>query len=129
MFGRLPTRGWAPAYGLLLDRSKLIDLPIPEVYDLSRDHAESANLAAREPLLFDDLRGRLRRQRSADPGVARESESAEVRERLASLGYVVTSAGMKERPGLKIRIVRARCVRRGCGRDRTACACRCSDPS
>jgi tetratricopeptide (TPR) repeat protein len=89
------TRGWAPAYGLLVDRRKYIDLPVPELYDLAQDPAESANLVPREPLLLEDLRARLGRQRSADTGVARASETADVRERLASLGYVVTSGGLK----------------------------------
>ena len=30
-------RGWAPLYGVLRGRDKLIDLPVPEMYDLAQD--------------------------------------------------------------------------------------------
>jgi arylsulfatase A-like enzyme/Tfp pilus assembly protein PilF len=89
------TRGWAPIYGVLRDRYKYVELPIPELYDLAADAAEQGNLAARQPVLLEDLRTLLARERSADPGVTRVSEGSEVRERLASLGYVTAGSGIK----------------------------------
>jgi Flp pilus assembly protein TadD len=66
---------------------KLIDLPLPELYDLDADPNETRNLAAREPQLFESLRGPLAELRARDRGGARQEESAEARERLRSLGY------------------------------------------
>ncbi|HVT57730.1 MAG TPA: sulfatase-like hydrolase/transferase [Thermoanaerobaculia bacterium] len=39
-------RGWAPLRGMLRERQKLIDLPLPELYDLADDPGESRNLFA-----------------------------------------------------------------------------------
>jgi hypothetical protein len=38
-------RGWAPLRGVMVAKSKYIDLPIPELYDLVADPKEAANLA------------------------------------------------------------------------------------
>jgi choline-sulfatase len=84
-------RGWAPLYGVLHDRTKYVDLPIPELYDLASDPAESKNLAASQPGELGTMRTRLTPLRAADRGMAPERESAEVLERLRSLGYL--SAG------------------------------------
>ncbi len=84
-------RGWAPLYGVLHDRTKYVDLPIPELYDLGSDPAESRNLAASQPGELETMRSRLAPLREADRGMAPERESAEVLERLRSLGYL--SAG------------------------------------
>ena len=90
-------RGWAPLFGLVQDRYKLIELPLLELYDLDQDPNETRNLAASEPQRLDDVRGALARLRAADHGVARGSESAETRERLRSLGYASASAAPKTR--------------------------------
>jgi choline-sulfatase len=93
-------RGWAPLYGVLHGRTKYVDLPIPELYELDRDPAESENLAARRPEELEAMRARLAPLRAADRGVAPQRESADVLERLRSLGYL--SAGprpAKERYG------------------------------
>ena len=45
----LLNRGWAPLRGVAARRFKFIDLPVPELYDLSRDPAEARNLAASNP--------------------------------------------------------------------------------
>jgi arylsulfatase A-like enzyme len=84
-------RGWAPLYGVVRDRTKYVDLPIPELYDLASDPAEARNLATRQPGELAAMRTRLAPLRAADRGTAPERESAEVLERLRNLGYV--SAG------------------------------------
>jgi len=86
-------RGWAPLYGVIRDGRKYIDLPIAELYDLRRDPAETANLAASPFAVGDDLRGALAAFRAKDRDVHRSAESAETREKLASLGYVAGGAG------------------------------------
>jgi arylsulfatase A-like enzyme/Tfp pilus assembly protein PilF len=90
-------RGWAPLTGIIRNRVKLIDLPIPELYDLAADPHETQNLAATKPQLLEEVRGALAQARAADPGISRAEESAEARERLRSLGYVSGSAPPKTR--------------------------------
>ena len=89
--GRL-NRGWAPLTGVIRDRAKYIDLPIPELYDLQGDPQESRNLAEKSPQRLDEMRGLLAPLRSADRGIDRRPESAETQERLRSLGYVAGGA-------------------------------------
>jgi choline-sulfatase len=90
-------RGWAPLTGLARGRFKLIDLPLPELYDLDADPHETRNLVAGEPQLLEDLRSQLARLRAADSGAGRSEESAETRARLKSLGYTSASAPRKTR--------------------------------
>ena len=88
-------RGWAPLSGVASGRYKLIDLPIPELYDLEADPREEKNLVATEPHRLLELRAQLDRLRQADRGLGRQAESAETRERLRALGYVSGSVGLK----------------------------------
>ena len=90
------TRGWAPVHGVVRDRLKHVDLPLPELYDLDADPGEETNLAARRPESIDSLRALVRGLRAADPGLARVAERPEVRERLASLGYVSATRAVEE---------------------------------
>jgi tetratricopeptide (TPR) repeat protein len=84
-------RGWAPLYGVLQDRTKYVELPIPELYELDRDPKETRNLTAKQPRQLEAMRARLVPLRAADRGIAPQRESADVLDRLRSLGYV--SAG------------------------------------
>jgi Tfp pilus assembly protein PilF len=88
-------RGWAPLFGVLRGSLKYIDLPIPELYDLSADPAEAHNLAASRAADVRELQNLLAPYRAADRGPARTAESAETRERLRSLGYVTSTAAQK----------------------------------
>jgi arylsulfatase A-like enzyme/tetratricopeptide (TPR) repeat protein len=85
-------RGWAPLTGLAQGRWKLIDLPLPELYDLEADPHETRNIAATRTTEMETLRAQLARMRGADRGTARTEESAETRERLRSLGYASARA-------------------------------------
>lgn len=85
------TRGWAPLIGVITDGWKYIDLPIPELYDLAQDPAESHNLAASDPDRVRQLRSRLAaltNERRPTAGGAASEPDAETARRLASLGYV-----------------------------------------
>ncbi|MEW5982655.1 MAG: sulfatase-like hydrolase/transferase [Acidobacteriota bacterium] len=84
-------RGWAPLTGVLVDRDKYIELPLPELYDLSRDPAEADNLASRQSERTEVLRSRLKAFGPTAPG-ARMGENAETTERLRALGYTSGSA-------------------------------------
>jgi Tfp pilus assembly protein PilF len=72
--------------------AKLIDLPLAELYALDDDPGERRNLVAHRPDMREPLALLLARFTSADRGVRRAAETAETRERLASLGYLVSSA-------------------------------------
>ena len=61
-------RGWAPLHGVIENGRKLVELPIPELYDLASDPAEARNLAASSPEPLERLRARLRALRAADVG-------------------------------------------------------------
>ena len=66
-------RGWAPLRGVIAERSKYVDLPIPELYDLGRrsegDHQSRAGVA-RSPAGPDEPAADLQR-RSAEPAGTR----------------------------------------------------------
>jgi arylsulfatase A-like enzyme/Flp pilus assembly protein TadD len=86
-------RGWAPLYGVIHDSTKYVDLPIPELYDLDRDPAETRNLAQTRPDELEAMRARLAPLRAADRGIAPQRESAEVLDRLRALGYLSAGPG------------------------------------
>ena len=92
-------RGWAPLHGVIESRRKLVELPVPELYDLASDPTEAHNLAASSPEPLERLRARLRPLRSADVGAAPSREDEATLERLRSLGYVAAAAPRKERYG------------------------------
>ena len=79
-------RGWAPLRGVLVQREKFIDLPIPELYDLASDARELQNVAAlrtdRPPVLQRVLQGF-----DVSPPNRPAEETAGARERLRALGY------------------------------------------
>src|SRR5262249_5124554 len=81
------TRGWAPLRGVLVDREKYIDLPIPELYDLKADPKEATNIVNqrmdRARVLYETLK-----LFNVAPPAAAQQESADPLERLRSLGYI-----------------------------------------
>ena len=89
-------RGWAPLSGIVLDRDKFIDLPIPERYDLATDPAEATNLAGRTPAQDRTLAASLAAFKAPAPG-KRIAESPDAAARLRSLGYLSGSAPAKAR--------------------------------
>ncbi|HYK42082.1 MAG TPA: sulfatase-like hydrolase/transferase [Thermoanaerobaculia bacterium] len=90
------TRGWAPLRGIVWKGAKFIELPVPELYDLSADPAESRNLVGERLDLVRSLRPRLEGTRAV---AAASSESRETAARLRSLGYLSGSASPKARYG------------------------------
>ncbi len=89
-------RGWAPLTGVLVDRNKFIDLPLPELYDLAADSTEQHNLAGGNEQLARALQSRLRQfdSRSAE---TRQEEDPETLARLRSLGYVTGTVSTRHR--------------------------------
>ena len=84
-------RGWAPLRGVLQERTKYIDQPIPEVYDLAADPAEASNLATRQPDRLQMLTNLLGTFSTAAPDRPSQISAAE-REALRSLSYITGSA-------------------------------------
>jgi arylsulfatase A-like enzyme/Flp pilus assembly protein TadD len=91
-------RGWAPLHGVIEGRKKLVELPIPELYDLASDPAEARNLAASSPEPLERLRARLSglRAREAEAGAAPSREDEATLERLRSLGYLGAGASPRK---------------------------------
>jgi tetratricopeptide (TPR) repeat protein len=84
-------QGWAPLRGILHDGLKYVELPIPELYNLTRDAAESKNLAASRPAELESMRALLSGLRRDERPVTRGEEEASARERLRALGYLAAS--------------------------------------
>jgi len=88
------SRGWAPQRGVILDRMKYIESPIPEFYDLDKDFSELENLAGRAR--WDDHKASLQKWMKNAPAAAEEESraraNAETLRRLRSLGYISGAA-------------------------------------
>src|SRR5439155_9106454 len=95
------TRNWAPLDGIVSSRYKLIDLPVPELYDIRADPQEANNLFERERERARTLQSLLQAQRRAFEGRGAAAEkttlSADARQRLRALGYAASSAGAGSR--------------------------------
>jgi arylsulfatase A-like enzyme/Tfp pilus assembly protein PilF len=78
-------RGWAPLAGVIGDGFKYVDLPIPELYDLKKDPAESRNLASERRDVVRKLRSLMPAQTTA---LAPRSTGGEEARRLMALGYL-----------------------------------------
>lgn len=89
-------RGWAPLTGVLVGREKFIDLPIPELYDLATDPAETTNLVSTRPERQGVLAARLRAF-AGGPTDPRSPVDPDVAARLRALGYVASEAPRKTR--------------------------------
>ena len=86
------TRNWAPLTGLVRQQLKVIDLPIPELYDLSSDPREQHNLYASERDRARDLEARLDQVTRGAPSAAPSPIDPDADARLKALGYVVAPA-------------------------------------
>ena len=89
-------RGWAPLRGLIDGRGKYIELPVEEVYDLGADPREEKNIARTDSARARALVDRLAAFNAPLPGEGTK-ETAAVRARLQSLGYLSGSAPRKAR--------------------------------
>jgi choline-sulfatase len=98
--------GWSSLRSLRASRYKLIEAPHPELYDLERDPFEQHNIYEKRRGLAEVMERRLaalgRGASAQDPA----APSAEVQERLATLGYVAgrptpSSPGVRDQPDPK----------------------------
>jgi arylsulfatase A-like enzyme/Tfp pilus assembly protein PilF len=81
--------GWAPIQGIIRDDFKFIESPIPELYDLSKDFAETENLASDKKLdsFEKELKKIIELQTSPEAGGSKKSLDQRSLEKLRSLGY------------------------------------------
>lgn len=89
------TRNWAPLTGIVSGDWKYIELPIPELFDLSRDPGEQLNRAAEEGERRNDLAGRLERLEGAGAPRAPELDP-DAAARLRSLGYAASGGAPRK---------------------------------
>lgn len=91
--------GWAPIKGIIQDKWKFIDSPIPELYDLGHDFDETENIARRNDL--DVFRRQLsqviRIQESREGETAGRRIDREALQKLRSLGYIGDSFGQRQK--------------------------------
>ncbi|HAK55734.1 MAG: sulfatase-like hydrolase/transferase [Vicinamibacterales bacterium] len=88
------TRNWAPLTGIVAEGWKLIDLPLPELYDLTADPAEATNLHDRQAGRAGEMRGVL--QAVGERAAATASSvpvDPTVEAQLRALGYTSGRAG------------------------------------
>lgn len=86
------TRNWAPLRGVMEEGHKLIDLPIPELYDLESDPRERQNLHQREAVTARKLRETLSELTQGREVLSPRAPDRKTLERLRSLGYVTAPA-------------------------------------
>ncbi|HXG57524.1 MAG TPA: sulfatase-like hydrolase/transferase [Thermoanaerobaculia bacterium] len=92
-------RGWAPLTGIIHERAKYIDLPVPELYDLARDPAEATNLREERRRDVQQARALLANAAAGAAPLTRGAVSSEEMAKLRSLGYVAGNAEPKARYG------------------------------
>lgn len=80
-------RGWAPLVGAIEGGRKLIELPVPELYDLPTDPKEARNRFAEERRSVTAIRARLRADAPA-ANASRQNVGSEEQATLLSLGYL-----------------------------------------
>ncbi len=89
---------WAGLRAVRSGSWKLIESPVPELFDLAADPHETVNRAAAEPERVAPLREVLRRHEARGGALAAPAAGdAETRERLAALGYI--GGGSAPAPG------------------------------
>jgi tetratricopeptide (TPR) repeat protein len=87
LFGRYHF-GWNELFALTDARFRFIQAPRPELYDLVGDPREQHNLAESRPQVVNALSRELAEVMSSDPIERPAALPPDVRQRLASLGYV-----------------------------------------
>ncbi|SVB55777.1 uncharacterized protein METZ01_LOCUS208631 [marine metagenome] len=91
------TRNWAPLTGIVANRWKFIDLPIPELYDLQADPDERTNVFAQETAQASRMQADLAPLKTLGAlASARVALDSEVEARLQALGY--TASRMNRQP-------------------------------
>jgi arylsulfatase A-like enzyme/Flp pilus assembly protein TadD len=91
------TRNWAPLTGLVQNGLKLVDLPVPELYELTADPTEQQNVYSPRQDLAAPLERQLHALTSRAAKPVAGPVDTETRKRLRSLGYVSAPAARPAR--------------------------------
>jgi len=87
------TRNWAPLRGMFRGDWKFIDLPLPELYDVTADPGEASEMSRSRGSMMVELSGALRDHLAGALAVDSPlAEDPETRRRLSALGYLGGSA-------------------------------------
>ncbi|HXK04887.1 MAG TPA: sulfatase-like hydrolase/transferase [Verrucomicrobiae bacterium] len=84
--------GWAETRAMRTNRWKYILAPKPELYDLEKDPAESANVIASHPAEVQELAAQLKAVSGTTEKVAPAAEDSRTMQQLKSLGYLGSSS-------------------------------------
>ena len=95
--------GWAPLFAWRTSRTKMIEAPRPELYDLEKDPGETDNLASRDNARLTEMRQKLEVARSRTAPSATAEIDPEAAERLRALGYVAGAGGPPVAAGASLR--------------------------
>ncbi|MEO8215648.1 MAG: sulfatase-like hydrolase/transferase [Acidobacteriota bacterium] len=87
-------RSWAPLVGLIHGSQKYIDLPLPELYDLSADPSESHNIVESDRRDVFTIRKLLADSAPRNQPITRNVDEAQ-KAQLLSLGYITGSSTKK----------------------------------
>jgi choline-sulfatase len=88
--------GWSELASMIEDHSHYIDAPQPELYDLAADPGERKNVLASERRTYAALRSSVAQLKT--PLTAPSQVDSETAAKLASLGYLASSAGATSGP-------------------------------
>jgi arylsulfatase A-like enzyme/tetratricopeptide (TPR) repeat protein len=88
--------GWAPLVGMIHEGHKYIELPLAELYDLSRDPQERTNILTQNRKMTTRIRERLASAAPASATAERNVTPDEAKN-LMSLGYLTGTAAAKKR--------------------------------
>ena len=95
--------GWSPLHSLRTARSKYIDAPRAELYDITRDADENINLAGNDPGTLRKMKAELDRLMEETGRGAPTPQAAnldkETMERLSALGYIGAPVAAKKSAG------------------------------
>ena len=84
--------GWSELFAATDDRYRYVRAPRPELFDLSTDGGEKRNLADERAAVAASMNRWLEQRGAAAAASAPEEVPADVREKLAALGYVGTAS-------------------------------------
>lgn len=87
-------RGWAPLVGAIEGGKKLIELPLPELYDLPSDPKETQNRFAEERRTVTAIRAKLKAD-APTQNATRQNVGSEEQSNLLSLGYLSGTSSAK----------------------------------
>jgi choline-sulfatase len=88
--------GWAPLIGMIHERHKYVELPLPELYDLPRDPKELTNILTDNRRMTTRIRQLLAESAPKPEDIKREDVSAEEAQKLMALGYLAGTPAAKK---------------------------------